>query len=188
MATRTKADSQIYAMIKEKGIHISRGFHNAAELKKIIDGKTYNTRTASYLTLFTDIGPEEYDYVTETLYLTRTGLYFLVGEGATCSPWTYQLRDCRDTINGHGLLPLTFHEAKLWLELRELHDEYEEVFGYDTSSEESSGLECSILLRLPCSFTERLAMIADKKDCSRQQLLNKIIVDYLASETTLIDC
>ena len=74
-------------------------------MKKIIDGKSYDTGTAR------PIGTQEYPgnigSVTEALYFTKSGRYFLHISGR--SPGVYQRRKGNEEI-----VPLTLDEAKVW--------------------------------------------------------------------------
>ena len=184
MKNRKAGDQCISDWIKESEIKIESGMDKYS-LKRVIDGKAYNVKTAVSLAIYDDPQSQRYEAVHEELFQTRSGAYFLAGAGATYSPWSYKLRDCNDYIDGHGLLPMSEKMAKEWLEIRGLTDNYDEIFGLDDEEEnQNNRKECPIVLRLPCVITDRLARIADEKDCSRQQLLKNMIEDFLNEHDT----
>ena len=49
-------------------------------MKKIIEGKTYNTETALLLGDWQNLWKGDYHYCREELYRTKKGTYFLYGE------------------------------------------------------------------------------------------------------------
>ena len=92
-------------------------------MKKIIDGKLYNTDTATRLADWDNgYGGGDLDYCEETLYRTKKGAYFLYGcggarnEGDWCS-------------GGEDISVLTEEEAKEWALEHASADTYEEIFG-----------------------------------------------------------
>lgn len=91
-------------------------------MKKIIDGKVYNTATAREVSR--DWGGDGFRHFEETLYLKKTGEYFLCGmtrwrEEAGQNCWT----------EGSNIVPMTFEEAKAWGEKHMTPSEYEDHFG-----------------------------------------------------------
>ena len=54
-------------------------------MKKIIEGKTYNTETALLLGDWQNLWKGDYHYCREELYRTRKGTYFIYGEGGALS-------------------------------------------------------------------------------------------------------
>ena len=180
MTNRKAADSIVKEWISEGEINIESGSVGVLSIKKVIYGRAYNVKTAISRALYFDEKCPDYEFVEEELFQTRNGAYFIVGHGQAYSPWAYKLRDCDDRAHGHGLLPVSEGQVKKWLEVRELTEEYEEIFGTpDSHFDQSKGKECSIILRLPCAVTDKLARIADAKNCSRQQLLKKMVEEYL---------
>jgi len=86
-------------------------------MKQIIDGKTYNTETATVVGTVRSKGVLSYDdfrrYLA-TLYKTPKGRFFVFGEGG---PMTIFARPCGNgTIGGSGFVALEPEEA---LELAE---------------------------------------------------------------------
>jgi len=98
-------------------------------MKKIINGKTYNTETATALG-FWDNGCayNDFQYCAETLYRTAKGAYFLHGEGGPMSCYS-RSRGQNEWSGGEGISLLPESEARIWMEDHCSADAYEEAFG-----------------------------------------------------------
>lgn len=79
-------------------------------MKRIIDGKTYNTETATHV-CETSNGLPHSDFRSEysDLYVTKKGAYFLAGSGGPSSRFAREVEDGRS--GGSGIIPLTKSEA-----------------------------------------------------------------------------
>lgn len=98
-------------------------------MRQIINGKKYNTETAKELGTYSNSGYwGDIDHFRETLYLKRTGEFFLVGEGGPTSKYA-ELVDTNTWTGGVRVAPLTIDQAKAWAEKHLSVDEYEEIFG-----------------------------------------------------------
>lgn len=98
-------------------------------MKKIINGKMYNTDTAEYLDGWSNgEGCSDFRYCNECLYRKKTGEFFLDGEGG---PMTKYAQRCGDGwyCGGEIITPLTEAEAKKWAEEHMDPDKYIQVFG-----------------------------------------------------------
>ena len=116
--------------------------------KRIIDGKTYNTETATKLAGGGEI-PDEYLVINgEHLYQSRLGAFFL---------YVYATRGSEGLRQ--DLKPLSPQEAREWLEKHQAYnvDLYESLFG--KPSKAGSG-ESKFTLRLPDNLRDRLAVRA----------------------------
>lgn len=96
--------------------------------KKIIDGRMYNTETAKEIASYwngysgTDFAQEE-----ETLYLKKTGEYFLYGKGG---PWSKYRESCGGNWTwGSEFIPMSEAEAKRWCMKMLEADEYIAIWG-----------------------------------------------------------
>ena len=97
-------------------------------MKQIINGKKYNTETAKELGTYSNSGSwNDFDHFRETLYLKRTGEFFLLGEGGPRTKYAYS--DGNTRSGGAKIIPLTIEEAKAWAERNLSVEEYEEIFG-----------------------------------------------------------
>ena len=98
-------------------------------MKKIINGRLYDTDTAKEIAADGNgLSPRDFRSYSETLYLKRTGEYFLYGEGG---PMTKYARSCGGNAwsGGSGIIPLTAEEAREWGEKHMYADDYIAAFG-----------------------------------------------------------
>jgi predicted HicB family RNase H-like nuclease len=130
--------------------------------KRIIEGKTYNTETATQITgSIREEGPGE---ITEYLYHNRFGAFFL-----------YQNVDGWEEQDGEKLIPRTPEQAREWLEKQPNGAHHiEALFG--VMPEAGSG-EIKFTLRIPESLRDRLAALAKENN----QSLNAWMVRCLES-------
>lgn len=135
----------------------------AKKCKRIIDGKTYNTETATHIT--GSDWNEEFWEKGKHLYQTRFGAFF-----------EFSYRDGADEYDYENIMPLTPDEARKWLEENAAYDVelIERLFG--EMPEAGSG-EIKFTLRLPESLRDRLGTFAKAND----QSLNAWIVRCLES-------
>ncbi len=97
-------------------------------MKKIIDGKRYDTTTAEKIAKWSNnYYPNDFNYMEETLYRTPKGAWFLHGEGGGLSRYAQSYGNSSGW--GSDLRVLTPAEARAWLERRDCPDELEEYFG-----------------------------------------------------------
>lgn len=98
-------------------------------MKKIINGKMYNTETAVKLGTGESCLPvNDFGYYKEDLYRKKTGEYFLYGEGGARSKYAKQL-ELNSFGPSDGFTPLTENGARIWAEKHLDADEYCEIFG-----------------------------------------------------------
>lgn len=98
-------------------------------MKKIIDGKLYNTDTATRLADWDNgYGGGDLDYCEETLYRTKKGAYFLYGCGGARSSYSRYYGD-GNSSSGEDISVFTEEEAKEWALEHASADTYEEIFG-----------------------------------------------------------
>jgi len=125
--------------------------NNEIRCKRIIDGKTYNTETATLLGRWEpDDSPIE-----QALFKTRHGAYFLY----------FFL----DTEPDQGIAPLEPEAAQKWMEQHCRAEMIEAEFG---EMPEAGDPEARITLRIPETLRKRVAVIAQ----DRNQSLNAWIL------------
>lgn len=98
-------------------------------MKSIINGKKYDTDTAQEIVSHDNgLGSGDFRSLSETLYLKKTGEYFLYGEGGAMTRYA---RSCGNMSFGGGkkIIPITLDEAKEFVESYCSSDRYEELFG-----------------------------------------------------------
>lgn len=124
--------------------------------KRIIDGRTYNTETATKLWSYEPADGPSFE---EIIYKTRHGAYFLY-----CF---------NDQVPDEGIKPLDPTEAQKWLEGHCFRAEVLEAeFG---EMPEAGDPEARITLRIPETLRKRIAALAK----GRQQSLNAWILRCL---------
>lgn len=97
-------------------------------MKKIIDGKVYNTETAALLGEWSNgYSNGDFNYVEENLYQTKKGQYFLQYGGGALTDYGVQVGNSRGY--GEGIQLLDKEEAKDWAESRLTADEFITLFG-----------------------------------------------------------
>lgn len=96
-------------------------------MKKIIEGKTYNTETAQFLGDWQNLWEGDYHYCREELYRTKKGTYFLYGEGGALSRYARYYGG--SATGGEGFEILSEEKAREWAEKRLSTDEYIKIFG-----------------------------------------------------------
>jgi len=98
-------------------------------MKRIIDGKTYNTNTAELLAEASSNTPvSDFSSWTEGLYRSRKGTYFIAGEGGPMSGYAQSCGQ-NEWTGGEDLRVLSEAEARKWMETNATAAEYIEAFG-----------------------------------------------------------
>ena len=98
-------------------------------MKKIINGKVYDTDTAKKVaSWYSSYARNDFHYYEEELYQKKTGEFFLHGEGNAASKYS---RSCgqNEWCGSEKIMPMTFKEAQEWAEDHLDGDEYCEIFG-----------------------------------------------------------
>lgn len=96
-------------------------------MKKIINGKKYDTDTAKWVGGYSN-GQIGFGHCEEDLYRKKTGEFFLYGDGGPMSKYA-KWTDCNTCGGGTDIIPLTEYEAKEWVEKHLDADDYEAIFG-----------------------------------------------------------
>ena len=97
-------------------------------MKKIINGKMYNTETANKLADYSYLYPSDFNYFEETLYKKKTGEFFLYGKGNAASKYAVS-EGANSWSSGWDIIPISESKARLWMESCCNADEYIAVFG-----------------------------------------------------------
>lgn len=95
-------------------------------MKKIIDGKIYNTETAEKIGFYCN-GESGFGRFEETLYKTKKGRYFTHGEGG---PMTHYAKSCGQNswTGSEDIFALSESEAREWAEKHLSSEEYLKFF------------------------------------------------------------
>ena len=87
-------------------------------MKRIVDGLLYDTETAEEVASFSRGHSGDFDSVSETLYKTKSGNWFVHGEGGARTRWARHHGN--ESSGGEGILALSRDEALDWIELNEI--------------------------------------------------------------------
>ena len=141
-------------------------------MKKIINGKLYNTETARELGL--DNGGDGFAYWCERLYQKRTGEYFLYGEGGPMTKYAKGISD-NSWTGGEKIIPLSAAKAREWAEEHLDAEDYAEIFGIPNEGEEVAALniqiDAALMARLRArAADERISITACVEDILRKNL------------------
>lgn len=105
-------------------------------MKKIIDGKKYDTETATELgTYWNGKSRRDFEFFEETLYVKRTGEYFIYGIGGPASRYAVS-SPSGGWDGGERIVPTSYENAKQFAEEKLTTDEYEKAFGVVTEGED----------------------------------------------------
>ena len=96
-------------------------------MRKIIDGKSYDTETATLLAEY-EYGLGTYEFLVEQLYVTKKGAYFLFYKGGAMSKYGESLSK-NEHSEGSGIKLLTREEASEFMEKYASAEDYEQHFG-----------------------------------------------------------
>lgn len=98
-------------------------------MKKIINGKKYDTETATRVGYWdSDYSRNDFNWYEEILFRKRTGEYFLYGNGNAMSPYCRSV-DYNTWCEGERITPMSESSAREWAENKLSCEEFEEIFG-----------------------------------------------------------
>lgn len=139
-------------------------------MKRIIDGRRYDTSTAEEVATATHGYKSEFSYYEETLYCKRTGEYFLYGYGHGESKYAKQVLG--DWGPGEDIIPLDYEQARQWAEKNLSVDEYEREFGLTS---EDGGEDVVLSVRVSPYTRETLRRLSKQTGRSQGDILDEII-------------
>lgn len=147
-------------------------------LKRIKDGVTYNTATATFLGGYVFEGRDDTNaddaFVSEELYQTRSGRFFLVVEGGPGAPAeSRNSRSGEPYVCGWTWLPLTEVQARQWAEVRDEHQAFP-----DLDEDENSEVRM-ISLRVPPVLGAKLTSAAAGAGVSRNDWILRCLEQCL---------
>ena len=148
-------------------------------MKKIINGKVYDTETAR------ELGRDGGEYGTyqewhETLYQKRTGEYFLHGEGGPATKYAVSA-GLNQWSGGSKIVPLDVAAAKAWVEEHMDADDYERLFGLP---EDDDGEKVAISAQLPAAIVSAARQRAAEDGTSLTAVIGHALDAYLHTEIT----
>lgn len=98
-------------------------------MKKIINGRVYDTEKAKELGTYANAGSwRDFSHLEETLYRKKTGEFFLFGEGGPMTRYA-EAEGQNSWSGGRRIMPMSYDEAREWAEKYLDADDYEAIFG-----------------------------------------------------------
>lgn len=122
-------------------------------MKKIINGKLYDTDKARHLGTDSFAGPRDFKYWREELYQKRTGEFFLYGEGGPLSRYAVASSTGSGWTGGERITPLNATTAREWAEEHLSADLYQRIF---TVPEEPTDERAVLHVQLPADLVARI--------------------------------
>ena len=113
-------------------------------MKKIINGKKYDTETAKEIGCWDNDHPRnDFHFFEETLYQKRTGEFFIFGSGNAASKYS---RSCgqNEWCGDSRIIPLEYENAWRWAEEHLDADTYEAAFDEVAEDDSKEALCLSI--------------------------------------------
>ncbi len=97
-------------------------------MKKIINGKKYDTQSARLIEIYAYGNRGDFHWYSEALYQKKTKEFFLHCEGGPCSKYGETISN-NQVGWGDCIKPIDEIRAKEWLEVYGSVEQYEELFG-----------------------------------------------------------
>lgn len=140
-------------------------------MKKIINGKRYDTDTAKECgTAYSKLGRRDFGYWEETLYQKRTGEFFLYGEGGPASRYAVYAGQ-NSWSGGEKIMPMSVENAMKWAAEHLEAEEYESIFG-EVAEDESKKV---VTYSLPIFAIEKVKRIAVEQGISLSEVVERAI-------------
>lgn len=139
-------------------------------MKKIINGKRYDTGTAQFCGSRDYGNPGDLDYVCEALYQKRTGEFFLYGEGGPRSPYAEEV-SMNSWSSGEAITPLSDADARKWAEKNLDGEDYEKIFSVE-EPEEGKKIQS---FSLSGDVIAKLTQLSREHKMSRSQIIEDLV-------------
>ena len=138
-------------------------------MKRIIEGAKYDTETAKFIGSDSFSNSGDFNHWSEKLYRTKSGKYFLHGEGGPMSRYSRVVGQ-NEWCGGEKIIPLDRAGAMKWAEEHLGADQYEEAFGEVTDD----GTE-QLNITIPAALKARLWEMAEQQKTSVSALAEEIL-------------
>lgn len=139
-------------------------------MKKIIDGRRYDTDSAKYLAESIYSNYSDFHYWKETLYRKTTGEYFLHGEGGPMSRYATATGQ-NSWSGGERIMPMSIEDAQKWAEEHLDGDEYEKLFG----AVEDENTKRVVTYSLAEATIEKIARLAVERNCTKSDVIEQLV-------------
>ena len=143
-------------------------------MQKVIDGKRYSTDTAKRLGSWaSDQDYQGLHHEEETLYLTKTGNYFLHGCGGAASRYNKKT-STNSWIGGEQIVPISEEYARKWAADHLTENEYDMIFGEVENPE-----DVRVSVQIPAEIAAKMNDRMDAEGCTRSSLILAALREYL---------
>lgn len=140
-------------------------------MKKIIDGKVYNTETATCIGEWAnEYYRNDFKWESEELYKKKNGEFFLYGEGGPMSSYAESTGN-RSWSEGSSISPLTSKEAYNWAMEKLSANEFEEIFGA-MSEDDTNHL---LVVTIPEEVYQSLKTLASNNNKEVSEILTELV-------------
>lgn len=144
-------------------------------MKKIINGKVYNTDTAREVGIWTNTWDHHsWTYEHESLYQKRTGEYFIYGEGGPQTKYAESTSD-NQWSGGEKIIPLSPAKAREWAEKHLSADEYKAAFGLPDEDAE----DVVLYVKVPAAIMAKLKTQAAERGASVTEIVNEMLRQHI---------
>lgn len=137
-------------------------------MKKVINGRRYDTDTAKEMGFTSKNYPNDFGYWEETLYRKNTGEYFLCGKGNAASKYAESCGQ-NEWCGGEKIIPLDIEAAQKWAEEYLDADDYEQIFG---KIEEDKKI---VSYSLPGNVIEKIKRESSRSGLSMSEWLTRLV-------------
>lgn len=150
-------------------------------MKKIINGKVYDTQTAKEVGRWQSSYPmNDFHYYHEQLFKKKTGEFFLYGSGNAASPYSESC-GMNEWCGGSKIIPLSFREAQEWTEKHLDGEEYCEIFGEPDEAAE----DVLLGVRVSAAAAHKLKELSMMTGRSQNKIIEEMIMDDKAAKQTV---
>lgn len=140
-------------------------------MRKYINGNRYDTATAAELgTWENGSTPYDLNWVRETLYRTKAGLYFVHGEGGANTRYSKTLGE-NSWACGERIVTLTQDSAREWAEQHLDADQVDRAFPAESPDQQQG-----ISLTLPAEVLRKLDAAAAAANLNRSAYIRQLII------------
>lgn len=140
-------------------------------MKKIINGKVYDTETAKELGYQAWNWGNNLTQKSETLYRKKTGEYFVYGHGGPMTEYA-QPSGSSNWSDGSRIMPMSYSEARKWAEDNLSAEEYEAIFG--AVAEDASRQTATY--SLSAGTSERIRRRAEELGISASAYIEQLVI------------
>ena len=141
-------------------------------MKKIINGKVYDTDTARKLGSYENMADyRNFHYFCEALYQKRTGEYFLHGEGGPMTQYARTI-DQNSWSGGEKIMPMSVEAARKWAEEHLDADDYAEAFGMPDEDDTELTTLC---IQIPAILAVTIKRMAAEQGTSLRAVVTGIL-------------